>query len=362
MDIRTSKLNKLDKVRGYLSENKLGGIIVATWQNVLYLSGFTGYGDAVLLVTPQKSFIITDSRYYVQAEEEAPEFELVKGNCSSAEIMKKLLSENGIEAVAYENLGILYNEYCRYYTQLGVKLCEAGTFFDEMRLIKTDEEITAIEKACDLASEALLMTLPEIKVGKTEIEIAAKLEYNMRILGAEKPSFDTIIASGVRGSMPHGTASLKKIEQGDGVTIDYGAFLAGFCSDMTRTVFVGEPVAKMREIYNVVLEAQLCAIDGYKEGMTGADVDKLAREVIKKAGYGEYFGHGLGHGVGINVHEAPSLSPRGDKVLKPGMVFSIEPGIYIPGLGGVRIEDLATVENGKLRVITKAPAKDLIIL
>lgn len=357
-----NKIAKLEKVRSFLREKNAEGIIVSSWQNVLYLSGFTGYNDAVLLVTNKNAFIITDSRYYVQAEEQAPEFELVKGNAMSPDVMKKLLEEQYVSSVMYENKAISYNDYFRYYEALGVKLKKADNLFGDMRLIKTPEEIMAVEKACDLASEALVKALPEIKAGKTEIEIAAALEYNMRVAGAEKTSFETIVASGARGAMPHGTASKKVLEQGEGITIDFGAFFGGVCSDMTRTFFLGEPCPEMRKIYNVVLEAQTAAIEGYRPGMTGGDVDRIARDVIKDAGYGEYFGHGLGHGVGIDVHEVPNVSPKGSTVLEPGMIFSIEPGIYVPDLGGVRIEDLVTIENGSLRILTKSPAKELTML
>ena len=357
-----NKITKLEKVRCFLREKNADGIIVSSWQNVLYLSGFTGYNDAVLLVTHKNAYIITDSRYYVQAEEQAPDFELIKGNAMSPDVMKKLLEEQYVSSVLYENKAISYNDFFRYYEALGVKLKKADSLFSDMRLIKTPEEIDAVEKACDLASEALAKTLPMIKAGNTEIEVAAMLEYNMRVLGAEKTSFDTIVASGVRGSMPHGTASSKVLETGDGVTVDFGAFYGGVCSDMTRTFFVGEPSSKMREIYQVVLKAQTAAVSGFRLGMTGSDVDKIARDVIKDAGYGDYFGHGLGHGVGIDVHEAPNLSPKGSTVLEPGMIFSIEPGIYVPEVGGVRIEDLVTIKEGKLRVLTKSPSKALTVL
>lgn len=357
-----NKIAKLEKVRCFLREKNADGIIVSSWQNVLYLSGFTGYNDAVLLVTHKNAYIITDSRYYVQAEEQAPDFELIKGNAMSPDVMKKLLEEQCVSSVLYENKAISYNDFFRYYEALGVKLKKADSLFSDMRLIKTPEEIDAVEKACDLASEALVKTLPMIKAGITEIEVAAMLEYNMRVLGAEKTSFDTIVASGVRGSMPHGTASSKVIETGDAVTVDFGAFYGGVCSDMTRTFFVGEPSAKMKEIYQVVLKAQTEAIAGFCMGMTGSDVDKISRDVIKDAGYGDFFGHGLGHGVGIDVHEAPNLSPKGNTVLEQGMIFSIEPGIYVPEVGGVRIEDLVTIRDGKLYVLTKSPVKELTIL
>lgn len=358
----SEKSVKIQKVRDFINEKNLDGVIVSSWQNVLYLSGFTGYGDARLLVTAQKAFIITDSRYYVQAEEQSPEFELVKGNCASSAVMKTLLADHRIKSVGYENQAISYADYCGYYQEIGAELHKIEDLFYKLRLIKNEEEIAAIERACDLASTALEQILPEIKPGKTELEIAALLEYRMRVLGADKPSFDTIIASGVRGAMPHGTASTKRIESGDGVTIDFGAFHGGACSDMTRTFFVGEPSAKMREIYNIVLEAQQAVVSEFREGMTGREVDQIARNVIVKAGYGDQFGHGLGHGVGIDIHEAPSVAPRSDTVLTPGMVFSNEPGIYLPGIGGVRIEDLVTIRDGRLYTLTKSPAKQLTIL
>ena len=353
---------RVEKVREYIKEKGLDGVIVSSWQNVWYLSGFTGYGDAALLVTVESAFIITDSRYYVQAAEQSPDFELVKGNCASSKLMKDLMEKNSVKRVGYENLAVLYSDYCGYYKALDAVLCEIGDLFDRLRLIKSAEEISAVESSCDLASDALIRILPEIKPGKTEIEIAALLEYEMRVAGAEKPSFDTIIASGIRGSMPHGTAGKKIIEPGDGVTIDFGAFYGGFCSDMTRTFFVGEPSGEMRRIYNVVMEAQQKAIDEFRYGMTGKELDKIARDCITFAGYGEYFGHSLGHGVGINIHESPAVSPGSDTVLEPGMIFSIEPVVYVPNIGGVRIEDLVTIENGKLRVLTKRPGKQLTVL
>ena len=349
-------------IRKYLKENGLDAIIVSSWQNVYYCSSFTGYGDALLLITGDKKFIITDSRYYVQAGKQAGDYTLVKNSCWNLKAMTDLIAQEGVKKVAYEDLAVLHTMFVNYFERLGVELSGAGDLFLKSRIIKTPEEIAKVEAACDLASAALERTFKYIKAGITEIELAARLEYEMRTAGADKPSFDTIIASGVRGSMPHGTASDKVIEKGDGVTIDFGAFFGGMCSDMTRTVFVGEPSAKMREIYEVVKEAQQTAIDGYKPGMKGKDLDKLARDVIADHGYGEYFGHSLGHGVGIDVHEGVSVSPGSELVLEKGMIFSVEPGIYVPDLGGVRIEDLVTIgDDGKLRMITKAPVRDLLI-
>ena len=349
-------------VRKYLEEKNCDAIIVSSWQNVYYCSGFTGYGDARLLITKDKKFIVTDSRYYVQAEKQSGDYTLVKSGAWSLKAMTDVLQQENVKKLVYEDLSVLHTMYVNYFEKLGTELIGAGDTFLKARTVKTPEEIAKVEAACDLASAALERTFKYIKAGVTEIELAARLEYEMRLAGADKPSFDTIIASGVRGSMPHGTASDKVIEKGDGVTIDFGAFYNGMCSDMTRTVFVGEPSAEMRKIYEVVKEAQQTAIDGYKPGMKGKDLDKLARDVIDEAGYGEYFGHSLGHGVGIDVHEGVSVSPGSEQLLEKGMIFSVEPGIYVPGLGGVRIEDLVTIgDNGKLRMITKAPVKDLLV-
>lgn len=352
----------IDTIKDYLKMNKIDGIIVDSWQNVLYASGFTGYGDALLLITQNDQFIFTDDRYTVQVKEQCPAFRHVDCAAHNTAKIKEILKENGIKKVGFEEKGIEYYYYENLYQKLGVKLCPVSFLFEGMRTYKRAEEIERIQKACDIAAEALRRTLAYIKTGVSEIEIAARLEFEMRMGGAEKPSFDTVVASGIRGSMPHGTASTKIINDGDGVTIDFGAFYKGMCSDCTRTYFVGEPSAKMREIYNIVYEAQQAAIDGYREGMTGFDVDKIARDIITDAGYGECFGHATGHGVGIDVHEGVGISVRSKTVLEPGMVFSIEPGIYVPGVGGVRIEDLVTIRDGKIEILTKGLPKELTVL
>ena len=358
----TEKQMKISKIREYMRENGLDGMIVDSWQNVLYLSGFTGYGDALLFITGNDKFIITDSRYYVQAEVQCGDFTLVKGNARDFNIMLDLVKSNGVKTLGFEQNAVGYAAFVNYYNKLGAELKSVSGLFDNMRLTKSPEEIAAIERSCDIATAALVETYKYIKPGETETRIAARLEYEMRVLGADKAAFDTVVASGIRGSMPHGTATDKIIEKGDGVTIDFGAFQSGMCSDMTRTVFAGEPSAEMRKIYYIVKEAQEAAINGFKPGMTGCDLDKIARDIIEGYGYGEYFGHGLGHGVGIDIHEGVNINRRGTLELVEGMVFSVEPGIYVPGLGGVRIEDLVTPENGRLRYVTKGPSTEMTVL
>jgi Xaa-Pro aminopeptidase len=228
-------------------------------------------------------------------------------------------------------------------------------------LIKTDAEIKILKVAADIADAAFKYILDFIRPGKTELEVSNELEFFMRRAGATSSSFDTIVASGYRSALPHGVASDKVIEIGDIVTMDYGCYYNGYVSDITRTVAVGEPDAKLREIYDVVLEAQLRGMAGIKPGLTGKQADAITRDYITEKGYGEYFGHSTGHGIGLEVHEGPGLSKKSDIILEPGMVVTCEPGIYIPGLGGVRIEDDTLITNELNEALTHS-TKELIIL
>ncbi len=353
----------LKTLKTYIEKEDLGGVIIDSWQNVFYVSGFTGYGDALLLVTRKNQYVFTDSRYTVQVKEECPDFEFTEVYKHNVQAVREKIEKEGLKKLGFEEKAVSCAEYSGFYEKLGVEFKSFSFVFEEMRRIKNADELRKIEKACDIAAKALLETMNYIKPGVKESDVAARLEYEMRLKGAERPAFDTIVASGIRGSMPHGKASEKLIEKGDAVTIDFGAFYGGYCSDCTRTFFVGNPRDKETEnIYNIVLRAQRSALYGYKEGMTGFDLDKIARDVIEEAGFGKEFGHATGHGVGIDVHEGVSVSKRSEEKLTDGMVFSVEPGIYREGLGGVRIEDLVTPVNGKLRVMTKEPATDLIIL
>lgn len=358
--------NNLISIKDYIKKNGLDAVLLTSCENVYYVSGFvsgvTGDSDARLLVTCDESFIITDSRYTTYAKSVCPEFELIEANCTSLERMSKLIEKLGVKKVAFENQRITFASFGSYFAKLGAELVPLNNAIEDMRIIKSDEEITSIKKACDIATEALKRTIPDIKVGVSELQIAALLEYNMRCLGAERTSFGTIVVSGERSAMPHGIPSEKLICDGDPVTIDFGAVYNGYCSDMTRTFFVGTPSDKMAKIYETVLQAQLKAIESYKSGMECADLDAVARKHISFCGYGQYFGHSLGHGVGIEIHEAPSVSPRSKAHLKPGMVFSVEPGIYVEGVGGARIEDLVCEKDGKLTILTEGTGKELTVL
>ena len=236
-----------------------------------------------------------------------------------------------------------------------------GDALSSFRKIKSPEELDRMERAERIGDEAFSYILNELKPGVTELQIAAKLEYFMRSHGAEGTSFDTIVASGYHSAMPHAVPTEKPLENGDFVTMDFGCRYQGYCSDMTRTVVIGKADPRQKEIYQIVLEAQQAALEGLRPGMTGTEGDRLARDVIEKAGYGEYFGHGLGHSVGLEIHEKPALSTRDETVLLPGMIETVEPGIYIPGFGGVRIEDMVVLTETGIRNLTTSP-KELIEL
>ncbi|NLN05108.1 MAG: aminopeptidase P family protein [Clostridiaceae bacterium] len=354
---------RIELFREKLREKEVDSALVTSWQNVFYLSGFTGFGDAFLFITQQAQYILTDSRYLVQAKEECPDFDIKNIPVSDYGKIAGFIQEQNVKYIGFEDNHISFLTYKKV-TELctNCSFAAIGGIIEDIRCIKSADEIEIVRKACDIVVETFNDVLGFIKEGVSEKEVAAEIEYGIRKRGADKTSFDTIVASGYRGALPHGTASDKVIKKGEAITMDFGAFYNGYCSDITRTVFLGEPDEKMREIYNVVLNANKKAIDSFETGMTGRDLDQIAREYISNAGYGDEFSHGLGHGVGVQVHEEPRITKYGDKELVEGMIFSIEPGIYVEGLGGVRIEDLATVVDGKLTVLTKNAPKEMIIL
>ena len=366
-------LRRINKLREYLSENKIDAAFISFQHNVYYFSGFTGGDDARLIITADKQYIITDSRYTFQVAEQCPGFIAEITSALNRNSISTILEKENIRTLAFENMSVMYSEY-KLLTEIagekGIELREFDYFIEKtLRNYKDSDEISRIKKACAIAEESFIELMSFIKPGMSEREVATELEYKMRKKGADGPSFDTIVASGVRSSMPHATASDKIIEQGDIVTIDFGAVYNKYCSDHTRTFFVGEAPEsrkeefdKLSEIYEVVRQSQQYAIDNFRYGMTGIDLDTIARDYIASKGYGEYFAHGLGHGVGLEVHEQISVNKRGDNVLENGYVFSIEPGIYIENLGGVRIEDLFTIVDYKLVNLSPEVPKKLLVL
>lgn len=348
--------SRIERLREELNDNEAA--LVSSYPNIFYYSGFTSE-DAYLLISHDKQILITDSRYTIQAYEQAKGFEVVDISKGFEEIFKQI----DAKYIGYEEDTITVKQYRDFKRKITDKqeLAEIQKKLTKLRKVKDEDEIRRIAEAEKIGDEAFEFVLNKIRPGVTEKEIALELEYFMKRHGATTLSFDTIAASGKRSAMPHGTASDKIIEKGDFLTLDFGCVFEGYCSDMTRTVAVGEVDGKQREIYETVLKAQEKALDIMCVGVECSTVDEAARKIIKEAGYGANFGHGLGHSVGIEIHEMPSLSPKCNEKLKNGHVITVEPGIYIEGFGGVRIEDLVVVTDDGIRNLTNSP-KELIIL
>ncbi len=345
-----TKLNDLLK--------KYDGILLTSPHNMRYFSGFSG-GEGAVWISPNMRTVFTDSRYIEQAQSEACGFEITETNNWADEVCGIANSHN-TKSIAFEDGFLTSAVYLKLAEKLNLaKLCPASSALDALRMVKTEAELEIMQKAEEICCRAFDRILGFIKSGISEKELATELEYYIRCEGADGFAFETIAISGARCSLPHGVPSEKLIEKGDFVTMDFGAVLNGYCSDMTRTVVVGKANDKQKEIYNIVKEAQQTALDFIKSGISGKSADSVARGVIERSGYGEYFRHSLGHGVGLLVHEQPNLSPRSEIILEENMVVTCEPGIYIPSFGGVRIEDMLCVKNGGIVNFTQV-TKDLI--
>ncbi|QEK12137.1 aminopeptidase P family protein [Crassaminicella thermophila] len=346
-------LRRLSKLREILKKKNLDAAIIYKPENRRYISQFTGT-SGYALITVDRAFLITDFRYIEQSRKECKEYEIIEHSNNYS--IYSILNELSINRLGFEDDFVTYMQYKEFSEKLNnIELVPLDGAINILRKIKYEEEINNIEKAAIIADEAFGYICEYIKPGISEKDIALELENYMKRKGATATSFTTIVASGVRSSLPHGVASDKLVEKGDFITIDFGCIYNGYCSDMTRTIVLGKANDKQKEIYNIVLEAQLRALDAIKPGITGMDADKIARDFIKSKGYGENFGHGLGHGVGLEIHEDPRLSPTGKDTLQSGMVVTDEPGIYIPDFGGVRIEDLVVITKTGNRVLSKSP-------
>lgn len=350
---------KINKLRSVMQEKNLEAVAVLSPYNRRYLSGFTG-SSGCLYITQTSAKLITDFRYIQQATSQSDAFEIVNQAGPMLSKVNELAEADEIKSMGVETNLITYNDY-QALNSGKVSLSTIEGEIEKIRMVKDEFEIKKIQKASDIVDETYEHILNWIKPGMTENEVNNEMEMFMRSKGATCSSFDTIVASGHRGALPHGVASDKVIEQGDMITLDYGALYDGYVSDVTRTFAIGEPAEEMKKIYNIVLEAQLAALNQIKPGMTGKEADTIARDIIKSYGYGEAFGHSLGHGIGLEVHEGPGLSQKSDIVLEENMCVTLEPGIYVEGLGGVRIEDDVLVTKNGLQRFTKS-SKDLIIL
>lgn len=352
---------RLLQLREKMLNQGLGAILVTSPFNRRYLSGFTG-SAGYLVITEDKAQLITDFRYVEQGAEQASEFEVVRHGASILDEVSNQLRKSKVNKVGFEKQFVSYSLYedLRKSSE-DIEWIGIAGFIEEIRMVKTAEEIATIKQACRIADHTFAHIIKYIKPGITERDISMELEFHMRKQGATSSSFDIIVASGERSALPHGVASDKVIQNGELITLDFGAYYKGYVSDITRTIAVGEPPEKLREIYQIVLDAQMAGVTKIKPGLTGKQADALTRDVISEAGYGEYFGHSTGHGIGLEVHEGPGLSSKSDLVLKPGMVVTVEPGIYISKLGGVRIEDDVLITEDGCEILTQSP-KNLIIL
>ncbi len=344
-----------------LRERGVKSVLYEKSENIRYLTGYTGEGN--LLITPEKCVIITDFRYIEQAEQQSPDciIEQTKAGTSRNDIVKKYLSDEGLAELAIEPDALTLREFRSIEKALeGVTLTDVAPVCEELREVKDESEIECTIKAAEISCAAFADLLKVVKAGMTEKQVCTELEYLMRKHGADGLAFDTIVASGVNGSLPHAVPTDKPLQNGELVTFDFGAKYKGYCSDMTRTIAIGEISDELKAIYDSVLEAQLAALAKVAPGAICKDIDKVARDMLD-AKYPGAFGHGLGHGVGLLIHEAPTLSYRCDKPLEKGHVVTVEPGVYIPNVGGCRIEDMVIItDDGFINPIT-AP-KQLIVV
>ena len=351
-------MNRLQRLRQSLTQHDLDVLIVYQSENRRYLSGFTG-SAGWLLISASKAFLAVDFRYVEQAKREATDFDVVHVKGDLANWLPKLVSDLGFKKVGFESDHLPFAIYQQLYKTLDdgryqTLLVPTSGLVESIRAVKEPEEIKLITEAVRLADAAFAQAKSIIRPGVSEKEIAWKLEKFLREMGSEPVPFDIIVASGANAALPHAKPSEKVILESEPVVIDLGARVSGYCSDLSRTFFLGGEDKTFFKIYDIVLGAQLTALAAIMADMNGDQADRLARTVVEQAGYGDAFGHGLGHGVGLEPHESPRLGPNSSDLLIDGMVFTIEPGIYIPDWGGVRIEDTVVMESGRVKALSGA--------
>jgi len=346
-------MERTGRIYNFLKNSGLDAVIIKDPYTIRYLTNFTG-DSSLLAADGRRAVLITDGRYTYQAREQVKYCQVFEYKSEQPDSIWEAAAKVVSEAckVGFDSDTSLYTEIVALKKYLGSNHDVVPVSFKDLRIIKDETELKSLWQAFKIADAAFERMLGDVKPGITEKELAAHLEYYMRSFGSEGVSFDTIVASGYRSAMPHGAASDKKIELGDFVTFDFGAIYGGYHSDCTRTIVMGMANSWHKEIYSVVEEAQYRGVKAAMPGMTGAELDSLVRGYIEKRGYGKNFSHGLGHGVGLEIHELPLINKRGNIPLEPGMTFSIEPGIYIPGKGGVRIEDTVVLTKEGAQVLT----------
>ena len=355
----TEIIERLAEIRRRLKRRDLDALLVTQPENRRYLSGFAAADHGInetsgvlLIPAAGRPALLTDGRYRLQAEQEAPEFEVLVYPRGLFPLLRRLLRRLQPRRLAFESHYLLHSVFLgleRLAGERQVELVPLTGLVEELRQIKSAAELELIAKAVRLNEEVFAEVYPRLRPGLSERAVAGLIEDTMRRHGADGPSFPTIVAGGPHGAMPHAVPGERPLKEGEPIIIDMGLKLAGYCSDMTRTVVLGRPDAKTVELIRLVRRAQLAGLAALRPGVVGRHVDRVARQVIEAAGHGDHFGHSLGHGVGLNVHEGPSLSYRNRKMLRPGMVLTVEPGVYLPGWGGVRLENMVVVEEGGCR-------------
>lgn len=355
-------MGNIERLREAMASEGTPALLVSEINNVKWLSGFSG-SSAMVLITPNEARFLTDSRYTLQAKEEVQGMEsyTFASPVEMTDFIAQHAREMGISKLGFESTYVTYSAFEKWKAALaGIELVPTPDIFDGLRMVKTPEEVGRIRAACGLADACFTHVIRMIQPGVSEWDVALDIEFFFRRSGAEL-AFPPIVVSGERSARPHGKPSEKKLEVGDFLTMDFGAKVDGYCSDITRTVVVGKAEDRHREVYGQVLEAQLAVLDAMKPGALAKEIDALSREILDRKDLAKYFGHGLGHGLGSVVHDSGRLSPSSTAVLAPGQVWTVEPGVYIPGFGGVRIEDDVVVTETGVDILTRS-TKELLVL
>lgn len=355
-------MSRLSCLLGLLQQLNVDGVLLTGRPNRRYIAAYD-ISEGMAIVCRSGCRYFTDSRYLEDAQKHLPDFEvqLVNRENTYIKLIQNAIVDFGLATLGYEEEEITAGEFSRLNNALAAKLVPAQQSISEPRMIKSPDEIESIRTAQNITDLVFTDMLGVIRAGLTEKQIYAELIYRIYQQGGEAPSFDPVVVSGPNTSLPHGVAGDRVLQEGDFVTLDFGCKVNGYCSDMTRTVAIGYATEEMQKVYHTVLQAQLAGLNATKSGKSGAEIDAAARAVIEDAGYGKYFGHGYGHGVGLEIHERPNCSPSWQKPIPAGCVCSAEPGIYIPDKFGVRIEDLVVITQDGYENLTKS-TKSLIIL
>jgi Xaa-Pro aminopeptidase len=356
---------RLADLRAALAQHGLDGLLITRPENLYYLSGFGGgeYLDATMLISADHAWISTDSRYYEDVKQRAVDFKLFEAGYDRNKALGEFAAVAKPKTMGFEVSHLTvgtFKDWSKAARKAGFKLKPAVGLVEELRIVKTPDELDKIKRAVKLTDEAFAHFCTIVKPGMTEKEGAWVIEKYMREHGADKTAFDLIVASGPNGALPHAITGDRKIQPGEPIVVDIGCRVERYHSDLTRTIIFGKPDEQFTKVYQIVLKAQETAEKKIKAGIKGKRADALARNVIEKADYGQFFGHGLGHGVGLAVHEGPRASKLSKDVYRAGMTLTIEPGIYIPGWGGVRIEDLVVIQENGVEILSRASKEPVV--